>query len=215
METSLKMETVRLQGMGQPMLMHSDTLANPLAPETIAHKILTSKRKKTDEDYWQIAYSEWKNSMYWDDEIGVYLPVFNVRKSLIEGARLRKLGKQIERGVYFDEEKITLKRFDRKKFFEENEFSVKNYPKTQDDMWRNHTEYADARTVVVNRSKLYRYRPCFRNWTLDVKFLYDIEVITLEDIIISFEAAGQRIGIGDFRPLYGKYLARLVENEGG
>ena len=37
--------------------MHSDKFANPLHPATKAHKALTGKRKKTDDDHEAIAKS--------------------------------------------------------------------------------------------------------------------------------------------------------------
>ena len=53
------METLNVRITGtSPLMMHSDKFANPLLPETKAHKALTAKRKKTDEDHEAIAKSE-------------------------------------------------------------------------------------------------------------------------------------------------------------
>ena len=40
------------------LLMHSDRFANPLDPLAKAHKEMTGKRKKTDDDFIAIAKSE-------------------------------------------------------------------------------------------------------------------------------------------------------------
>uniref|UniRef100_UPI001CA48BD8 hypothetical protein n=1 Tax=Vibrio vulnificus TaxID=672 RepID=UPI001CA48BD8 len=46
------MQTIKLKLVGQsPLLMHSDRFANPLDEATKQHKVLTSKRKKLDEDH--------------------------------------------------------------------------------------------------------------------------------------------------------------------
>ncbi|MEB4734046.1 hypothetical protein OXV40_33915, partial [Burkholderia contaminans] len=60
------MEILRLNICGSsPLMMHSDKLANPLAAETKAHRELTGKRKKTDEDHVAIARSEFLAGLYW------------------------------------------------------------------------------------------------------------------------------------------------------
>lgn len=48
-------------------MMHSDKLANPLHPATKAHRELTSKRKKVDDDHVAIARSEFIAGVYFDE----------------------------------------------------------------------------------------------------------------------------------------------------
>jgi len=184
---------VKITGIA-PMLMHSDKLSNPLDPATKAHKEMTSKRKKTDEDLMDIAKSEWMSSLYWDDSMGVYMPVQNVRKSLIEGARQNKLGKHIERGVVFMDSKLPLEYpglRDREKMFDDGNF-------------------VDARTVVVSRSRLVRYRPIFHEWSFEAEVIFDESVIDKRDILMCWANGGRLIGLGDFRPMYGRYEVEEV-----
>ena len=82
-----------------PILLHSDRYANPLDPGAKAHKVLTGKRVKTDEDHAAIAESEWRGGLYFSKGIGVYLPTANIRSCIVEGAKLSKLGKAIQRGT--------------------------------------------------------------------------------------------------------------------
>ena len=67
----IKMETINVKITGvSPMLMNSDRFSNPLDPMTKEHKLLTNKKKKTDEDYEAIALSSWRGSIYYDKSIG-------------------------------------------------------------------------------------------------------------------------------------------------
>lgn len=58
----------------RPLLMQSETLANPLSPVTKGHKEVAGKRKKSEDDYLWLLHSEWKASMYYDAKLGPYLP---------------------------------------------------------------------------------------------------------------------------------------------
>jgi len=52
------MAIIKLKVVGEsPLLLQADTLVDPLNPLTKAHKEITSKRKKTDEDHEAIAIS--------------------------------------------------------------------------------------------------------------------------------------------------------------
>ena len=89
---------VRLTGT-RALLMHADIFANPLNSLTKAHKALTGKRKKTDEDHEVIAKSEWRGGMYFSDDIGPYVPGVNIEAAMIAGGKLSKLGSQLKRSV--------------------------------------------------------------------------------------------------------------------
>jgi len=186
--------TVTLKNNG-PMLMHSDKLSNPLDPATKAHKVLTSKRKKTDDDYEAIAKSEWLSSLYYSDDIGVYIPMQNIRKSLIEGARFNKLGKHVERGVVFMDSRSKLKY---------------SGPKDPEKLWES-GKFTDARSVRVSQARLIRFRPIFTEWqTEDIEILFNPAVIDNADIMAAWTNAGNMVGLGDYRPLFGKYTVEEV-----
>src|SRR3546814_21068521 len=84
------MEILKLKIVGtSPLMMHSDRLANPLNPATKAHKELTGKRKKTDDDHLAIAKSEFIAGAYWDEKEGFYIPGQNFDRS-----EERRVGKE-------------------------------------------------------------------------------------------------------------------------
>lgn len=173
-----------------PMLMHSDRLVDPLSPVTKAHKKLTGDKQfaKTDEGKLAIAKSLYLNAFYLDHDGRIILPMLNIRKSLIEGARRYKLGKHIEKGV------IIL----------DNAILEYDGPKTPEKLWES-GKFLDARTVTIGRAKVMAYRPVFHEWSASVNVIVDAEVLNVADVMMAWTAAGNLIGIGDFRPLFGRY----------
>lgn len=172
-----------------PMLMHSSAGANPLDKRTQAHKALTSKRKKTEEDMLEIAESEFKLGLYFDRDLGVYIPVENVRACLIEGAKLNKLGRAVERGVIFNETKAKL---------------VYDGPQTPDKLWEDES-FRDLRTCVVGTSRVLRCRPIFSQWKVETGITFDPSVIEERDIAQAWMNAGAFCGLGNYRPLFGRF----------
>lgn len=187
------MKTLKLRIKGNSaLLMHSDRFANALDPLTKEHKVLTSKRKKTDEDYEAIAKSEFMGGMYHSDTNGPYLPGNMIKASIVNGAKLNRLGASFKRAVMVLEDECPLK-----------------YSGTRDkeELWAD-TNFVDCRSVVVGQSRLMRYRPKFKEWSTTVTIMFSPEMVEEEDIIRAAENAGLFVGVGDFRPQNGGAFGR-------
>lgn len=188
------MKQLDLRITGTSPLLHScDKLADPLDPATIAHKELTSKRKKTEDDHLAIARSQWQGGLYFDNEIGVYMPTQNFRAALVGGGKLNKLGMQIKRGTMLLEDRVPL------------EYGAKL---TIDQLWEQ--RYIDRRSVVVGTARVMAYRPKFTNWSCELALLYDESTLDENQIMQSAENAGKFCGIGGFRPEKGGVFGRFV-----
>ena len=81
------------------------------------------------------------------------------------------------------------------------------------------TKYeVDARPVVVQRARIVRYRPLFKEWELDFEILVGDDQIPVEVIKQALDHAGIYVGIGDFRPgrgggKFGKFIiTKFKEN---
>lgn len=184
---------VRIEGT-RPMLMHAATGADPLNELTKEHKKLTSKRKKTDDDHEQIAKSEWRISLYYNDDIGPYIPDASLEASIIQGAKLRKLGTTFKRGFEVLDQEMKLEY--------EGPRSIKG-------MWD--AGMYDARSVKVGTARLIRYRPMFKNWSFEATLLFDETVLDKGTILECISDAGEYCGIGDYRPKFGRYTVREVK----
>ena len=67
--------------------------------------------------------------------------------------------------------------------------------------------YLDVRPVVIQRSRIVRMRPAFKpGWKLD----FTIEVIddTIHPEVVNdvLTLAGKTVGIGDYRPRFGRFM---------
>jgi hypothetical protein len=60
----------------------------------------------------------------------------------------------------------------------------------------------DRRRAIIQRNGIIRCRPCFPEWSCTFTIEYDPELIGKEPKIIAdvLQDAGNRIGVGDFRP---------------
>lgn len=193
----MELLNIKITG-NSPLIMHGDRYANPLDPMTKEHKVLTGKRKKTDEDQLLIALSEMRGAMYWNSRLGPYLPGANIRSAIVNGGKLNKLGKQIQRSTMMAEPEVPL----------EYEGSRDRETLIQDP------QFQDCRGVVVSGRRIMRYRPIFREWAAQFAIYYEPSAINPEDIELAATNAGLLIGIGDFRPerggMFGRFSVEIV-----
>lgn len=192
----MKQTTITITGRS-PLLMHSDTLANPLHPLKKEIAAYTSKRKKTDDDHEMIAYLEWKAGMYHDSETGPYLPGRMVKAALIRAATKTKEGPKVRSGLIILNDKNRL------------EYTG---PRDIDKLWKD-GKYVDMRSVVVQRARTMRCRPVFHDWACTVTVAYDESVLDKADILRFFDTAGQLVGVGDYRPENGGDFGRFDAQE--
>jgi hypothetical protein len=75
----------------------------------------------------------------------------------------------------------------------------------------------DRRRAIIQRNGIIRCRPCFPEWSCTFTIEYDPELIGKEPRIIAdiLQDAGNRIGVGDFRPgrngPFGRFRVRSYE----
>jgi hypothetical protein len=173
------------------LLMHNARLANPLDPAAKALKRLTGKRNKTDDDYAELAHVEFAGAMYFDAGIGPYLPADNIWRCLYDAAKKHKKGPRVKEGLFIATNVNPL---------------AYSGPRDLDRLWadENFRHYA---SVKVGTSRLPRCRPVFRQWKVAADGVLDTNVLDLEELRQIAETAGQLIGLGDWRPRFGRFDA--------
>lgn len=187
------METLKVALIGKrPLLMNCDELADPLNENAKYFKSLNGKRKKTQEDHEDIAKISWLGSLYCD-EVGPFITGLMVEASLIGGGRLKSKGKEFERGCEVMDEKCYL---------------IYDGPKTPEELWKE--GFYDVRNVKVGGKRIPRYRPIFTRWEAQAQIMFDPKITSEDQIIASFSDAGDYIGIGDFRPKFGRYKIEVL-----
>lgn len=187
--------TITIQGT-KPLLMHSSRLSNPLDPMAKAMKKVSGKRTKTDDDHMELARLEHRGSLYFDDDLGPYIPSDNIWRSLLDGAKKHKLGVKVKEAITF----VT----------DVNPIVYKG-PRTMNGLWADEN-FRNTASVKVGTARVTRTRPMFREWVTDAQGLLDTNILDLEDLRMIAETSGTVIGLGDWRPRYGTYSATI---EGG
>lgn len=175
----------------RPLLMQAETLANPLSPITKAHKAVAGKKKKTEDDFLWLLRSEWQASMYYDKEIGPYIPAINIEACIAEAAKATKQGKLVKQAVTVLTDRIALKY---------------DGPRDMDSLYGDgSTQFVDVRGVNVMGRKLMRARPLFLRWSASFDVGFMVDLIDAQDLFRIVEHAGRVIGVGTYRPRFGRF----------
>lgn len=173
------------------LLMHNGRLADPLDPAAKALKAVNGKRNKTDADHVQVAKFDFIGGLYHDPAVGPYLPADNIWKTLHVAAKKSKQGKQIEEGVIITSEVNPL---------------AYNGPRDPESLYED-PNFVYRKTVVMQRQRVARTRPIFPQWAVEADGILDENVINLRDLQAIADRAGNLVGIGDWRPRFGRFTA--------
>lgn len=175
----------------QPLLMHNARLCDPQNQFTQEIKKITSKGSKhiTENDRLHCERLEWEGGMYYDEKLGPYIPVDNLLKCLIEGGMKARLGSKFKAATMIDDDKVKL------------EYKG---PRDLDAMYKD-GNYAMRCPATVNQSKVIRTRPYFPEWAATFIVDFDDQVLNTRQVKDAMTIAGQLVGIGDWRPRYGRF----------
>lgn len=182
----------RLIGVG-PMLMHSSALADPLNPQTRALFAITSKKPKTDADHERIAELEWHGSL-WLYKGRPCLPPHTLKRVLVDGAKLRRKSAVVRAAFRADGPAIL--KYDG--------------PATVAELWADH-RFRHREMVRVHDSLTARTRPCFPEWSAEVRATFLPSMINRSEIIEYLKLSGP-YGLGDYRPEFGRFLVEEMSS---
>lgn len=173
--------------------MHNARLSNPLDEVAKAMKRISAKRAKTEEDYAELARLEHMGGLYLDVDAGPYVPGQNFERCLVDAGRITKAGKKIERGVFIETNV--------------NPVSYKG-PRDVGGLWADEN-FRHSASVKVGTVRVTRTRPQFTTWKVDAEGQYDPAIINLDELGEIADTAGRMIGLGDWRPRFGRFAAQV------
>ncbi|MFA5458737.1 MAG: hypothetical protein WC261_14035 [Synergistaceae bacterium] len=195
MSKSIKVE---LHGM-EPLLMNSNASVNPLNPLVRELKTLTSKRKRTEEDDRDILLLKWRLSMYYDEKLGPYIPSVNLLATLREAAKKHKRGKDIISSAVVSPSDIPLHY---------------NGPRNIDELAAladGKQQFIDVRVGRIKQASVMISRARFNPpWHIKCEIVYDDLVFNKDDIMLFLTIGGEKIGLCDYRPRYGRFTVKEV-----
>lgn len=190
------MKTIKCEFHGlSPMIMHSCQCVNPLHPISLEMKKITSKRKKTEEDIVKLSDLEWEAGLYWNKDVGVYVPAENIEATIREAAKSKKLGKHFQKGFMVQDMMIPLNIGE---------------DLTKEEMCAD-VRFRDVRPMKVQQARVLRTRPRFNMWNITFTAAYDENILNFDDVVNAIEYGGQYVGLCDSRPKYGKFSAKITE----
>lgn len=187
--------TVELTGTA-PLLMHNPQMVDPEFDINRQLKMLTSKRKRTDEDISAIKRLEWYGGLYTDQDGKIVTqPTAKPRKCFIETARINKMGKTVERALSFHDINVPL---------------AYDGPDSIHQLWES-GRFHSYLSVGVNGKRVMRMRPSFFPWALSLQgLLIEDAGLNFEDLERIVSLAGESTGIGDNRVNgYGRFSGKV------
>src|SRR5260221_5212092 len=203
---TLKRYNVHLKSLS-PVIMHSDKLCNPLNPITKKIKEISSIGKnKKDEHYIAMARLEWEGGMYYNEELGVYMPSKTLMGCFQAAARKFKLGKATK-AVTIDCA-IGTPLIGYKGMTIEKLWNATNKAGEQTHVF--------CETVVVSRARIMRTRSIFPKWEVNFDLYLNVELLSIEQLTKIIETAGFEYGLCELRPelatgTYGRFTLESIK----
>lgn len=184
---------------GASLVMHNEQLADPLNEWTRAIAAISRKRSKTEADHLEIARLEFLGGLYLNAQGEPTIPAWNILRCLQDGGKRHKRGADVLRGV-----------------FPIQEFADFSYDgdaiRDPEVMWKEGT-FALRKTVGVQRSRTMRTRPVFTGWQASLLVEVDSIIFDQDTLAVIWSAAGKYAGLGDMRPVYGRFAGTIEEVE--
>ena len=170
-----------------PLLVHNGALADPTNPivKEIS-KITAKKTNKTLADEERIAYLEFIGSLYLRDGKPC-IPSEVLEATLAKAAAQTRQRQKVLAGLNINE----------------SPFLEYDGPKDKDELWAD-PSYRLVTQVKIQRNKITRTRPKFNEWKASFIVNYNDEILNESTIVDLVKTAGG-VGIGDWRPKFGRF----------
>lgn len=141
-----------------------------------------------------LAKLEWEASLYLSKEEKIILPSMMIESLFVNGSKKSKQGKLAQAGFICEENPLL--------HFDGEDLSI-------EELWeRDQNRFVCA--VRVQRNKIMRTRFIAEEWATDFACSYNDEHFNHSDILQIFQTAGANVGLGDWRPKFGRFDAELV-----
>lgn len=184
--------TLKLTGV-TPLIVHSGQLADPLNKFSKAIKQVSSKRKKVDADYEEMARLEFLGGLYLRDSRPC-MPGVALEAMMISAAKKVKRGMDFKSGLMIDD----------------SPFIEYDGPTDPNGLWEDE-RFRIVAGVKVGQARVMRTRPQFPDWSLEFTASYIDQLLdrrTVEEVAI---IAGWQIGLCEWRPKFGRFKVDVVK----
>jgi len=188
----MKQLEVKIHGT-TPLLMNSNQGVNPLHPVTRSMKILTAKRKRTEDDDTEILHHKWILGLYNDENVGIHVPAANIEAMFKNAAKSLRKGNIAKQSSAITVSPILMP-------------LEYDGPTTPEALWNDpNRKYADIRVGKIKQASILLCRPRFNNWGLTFRIRYDETKFDREEIVDLLALSGTDVGLCDYREKYGHF----------
>jgi hypothetical protein len=179
-----------------PLVMHNVNLADPNNPVVKEIAAITDKGSKmTDAERLEVSRLEFIGGLYLGKG-GPVMPTRNILRCVANAAKIRRLGKDVERALIPTTMEVALRY---------------KGPRDPTGLW-DAVEYRYMAAVRVNRGLVMRMRPAFPEWQVTSEWEVLTEILDYRDLKSITETAGLIEGLGDNRRNgYGRFQSQAVE----
>lgn len=184
--------TLKLTGV-TPLIVHSGQLADPLNKFSKAIKQVSSKRKKVDADYEEMARLEFLGGLYLK-ESRPCMPSVALEAMMVSAAKKVKRGMDFKSGLMIDD----------------SPFIEYDGPLDPNALWEDE-RFRIVAGVKVGQARVMRTRPQFQDWSLQFTCSYIDQLLdrrTVEEVAV---IAGWQIGLCEWRPKFGRFKVDVVK----
>lgn len=170
-----------------PLIMHNGQTADPLNHHSQSIAEITSKRKKTEADHREVARREFFAGLY-IHRGEPCIPAEMVEAMLTDGAKKERRGPAAKAGI----------------IVEANAPLQYKGPRKPADLWDDE-RFRLRVPARIGTNKVIRTRPRFDGWSVELEIRFLPSLLNEREIKSFLVTAGEQIGIGDWRPRFGRF----------
>jgi hypothetical protein len=171
-----------------PLLQHNPILSDPLSKPTQQFKAISQKRSKTDADHAELSRVEFLYSLYLKDGKPC-IPAEWLEAAMIGAAKKFKRGMDAKAGIFVDQH-FPL---------------IYEGPTDPKEMWED-GRFVFRTGVKQSGSRVYKTRAIFNDWKSEIEINYLTSIFNERDIKEFLAKAGAVVGIGAWRPKFGRFF---------
>lgn len=190
---ALEIAEVEIVGLA-PLLMHKYVMGESISDP--------KKKPIKDAEYWEKISQEWRQTAYWDDKIGLYIPSDAVEACMKNGGKSVKIGrgtatKSVEAGVNIHSEFLKIP------VITPDGEEVKSLDDIEDLEW---ILVKPVRVPPRTGARIERKRVQIPvGWKAKFKVIVNTDVITRNTFETVLRNAGMTAGLLNWRPKYGRF----------
>lgn len=161
-------------------------------------QINAKKTRRTDDDYLELRDIEMESKVYFDAEMGVYVPASWLAEAIATSAfKVAKISRADIRGAMFTtDDKLKLSYRDSDKV------------KAVTDIVGNAT-FRQMLTLPQGQVRVVKAFPIFHQWSFSTQLEFDDKIIDPDSLTRIAEHTAKYGGFGDFRPKFGRAVAEV------